>query len=88
MDLVDKVKILEEKVKKLEKAERKRKIIKWIKFSIKMVILITIGIFLYKGYIYFKDNYIEPFDNLRKDYNELVEKIKSYDLLEKFGLKK
>lgn len=88
MDLVDKVKILEEKVKKLEKAERKRKIIKWIKFSIKMAILITIGIFLYKGYIYFKDNYIEPFDNLRKDYNELVEKIKSYDLLEKFGLKK
>jgi len=88
MSLEEKVKILEEKVKKLEKIENRRKRIKWIKISIKLVIIAIICIFMYKGYRYLKDNYIDPFDNLRNELNEKLDKIKDYDLLEKFGLKK
>lgn len=88
MNLEEKVNVLEEKVKKLEKIEKRRKIFKWIKFSIKMVILIIICIFVYKGYIYLKENYVEPFDNLRKELNIKLDSLKDYDIFEKFGLKK
>ncbi len=87
MSLEEKVRTLEEKVNKLEKLERRRKVIRWIKFGIKTAILVVICIFVYKGYKYLKDNYIEPVDNLRQQLGEKLDKIKDYDILEKFGLK-
>ena len=83
ISLQEKVKVLEEKVKKLEKIEKRRKTIKWIKISIKLTILIVIGIFLYKGYKYVNDNYIEPLDKIKEE----IKNIKDYDLLEKLGIK-
>ena len=54
----------------------------------KMVLIIIICIFVYKGYIYFKDNYVEPFDNLRKEVNEKLDFLKDYDIFRDLGLKK
>ena len=88
MNLEEKVNILEERIKKLEKIEKRRKTLKWIKISIKMVLIIIICIFVYKGYIYFKDNYVETFDNLRKEVNEKLDFLKDYDIFRDLGLKK
>ena len=87
IDLEEKVKTLEEKVNNLEKIEKRRQRIKWIKIFLKIIVYLIIIVFIYVGYRYIKNNYIEPFDNLKKEIIEKLDGLKEYDFLEKFGLK-
>ena len=65
MNYEEKITELEDRIKKLEKIEKKRKIGKIIKFSIKLIITLVIIIFIYKAYLFVKP-YKEKIDNLSK----------------------
>lgn len=79
MDLSEKVRLLEEKVAKLESEEKKRKRKKYIKIGLKIAYYLGIIIILYIGYRYLKVNYLDPYDNFKNSVNEKLDDIKNYD---------
>lgn len=79
MDLNERIKVLEEKVDKLEKIEKKRQRIKWIKISLKIILYVTIIVLIFLGYRYLKKNYLDPYDNFKNKVEEKMDGIKNYD---------
>lgn len=65
-ELTKKVEELQERLSKLEKIEKRRKSTKFIKISIKIIIIIAIGIFIYKGYKYVDEHYLKPIDEIKE----------------------
>ena len=77
--LEEKIKLLENRVNYLEKMESKRKRNKLIKIILKLISYIIILILIYTGYNYLKVNYLDPYDNFKKEVNENINNIKNYD---------
>ena len=64
MNYEEEIKNLNERVVKLEKAEKKRQIAKWIKLGIDLVGLIILVILFFKAYAFLKQ-YKEKLDKLK-----------------------
>jgi hypothetical protein len=64
MNYEEEIKNLNERVVKLEKAEKKRQIAKWIKLGIDLVGLIILVILFFKAYAFLKQ-YKEQLDKLK-----------------------
>ena len=89
MNYEEEIKKLNARVEKLEKAEKKRQITKWIKLSIDLIGLIVLIILFIKAYSFLKD-YKEQLDkvqtiedqlNLSGDYlQEQLDNINKYNL--------
>ncbi len=66
---------LENKVKKLEKAENYRKTKKIIGISIKVIIVLIVVYFGYRYYVHINETYIKPYketvDTLAEGYNKI-----------------
>ena len=70
---------LEERIAKLEKIEKRRQIIKWVKLAIKVAIIVATIAFAYRGYKYLKTNYLDPYDDLRNEIGIKIDGVKNYD---------
>ena len=70
MNSEEKIKELEERIVKLEKIEKRRKITKYISIGIKVLIIIVIGIFVYKAYTII-DSYKQQIDKITNIQNGL-----------------
>ncbi len=79
MNLEEKVKYLEEKVDKLEKIEKRRQRVKWIKIFLKIIFYVSIVVLLYIGYRYIKTNYLDPYDKWKNNIQTNVNSLKDYD---------
>lgn len=77
--LEEKISMLEEKVDKLERIEKRRQRIKWIKIGFKLAAYITIIVLVYLGYRYLKRNYLDPYDNFRNGISTKIDGVKNYD---------
>ncbi len=64
MNYEEEIKKLNERVVKLEKAEKKRQIAKWIKLGIDLIGLIILVILFFKAYAFLKQ-YKEQLDKLK-----------------------
>ena len=64
MNYEEEIKNLNERVIKLEKAEKKRQIAKWIKLGIDLIGLIILVILFFKAYAFLKQ-YKEQLDKLK-----------------------
>ncbi len=80
-NLDERVKILEEKVSKLEKIENKRKTLKWIKIGFKLMFYIGIILIIYLGYRYIKVNYLEPYDTWKNNIQTNIDTLKNWKSL-------
>ena len=79
MSLEEQVKVLTEKVDKLEKIEKKRQRLKWIKISLKVLFYVIIIVLIYIGYRYLKTNYLDPYDKWKNNIQTNVNSLKDYD---------
>ncbi len=77
--LQEKVNLLEERLSKLEKIEKRRQTLKWIKIIVKVVLYVAIIASIYFGYRYIKRNYLDPYDNFRNGLSSKIDGIKDYD---------
>lgn len=87
-ELQNKIEELELKVSKLERIEKRRKTTRIFKISIKVIIILVLAFYVYKGYKYVEETYIKPFneikekfdgaenikDNIQEDYNNIYNK--------------
>ena len=64
MNYEEEIKKLNERVAKLEKAEKKRQITKWIKLGIDLIVIILLAVMFIKAYNYLKQ-YKEQLDKLK-----------------------
>ena len=64
MNYEEEIKKLNERVAKLEKAEKRRKIARWIKFGVDLVVIIILVVMFIKAYNYLKQ-YKEQLDKLK-----------------------
>ena len=64
MKYEEEIKKLNERVAKLEKAEKRRKIARWIKFGVDLVVIIILVVMFIKAYNYLKQ-YKEQLDKLK-----------------------
>ena len=74
-ELEEKIKLLEKKIDKLERAENYRKTKKIIGISIKAIIILIVVYFGYRYYVHINETYIKPYketvDTLAEGYNKI-----------------
>lgn len=77
MELEDRVKKLEKRVKVLENDLNKRRRNKAINVIVKLIIIIIICIGLYYGYNYVNEKYIKPYKNMMNELKEVKNNVSS-----------